>query len=175
MRKLSILLTCAFALLAVDGPRRAPGFALFDSRMEVFDLYDYRGKPVLLEFMETTCPHCVRFADVLHDVQVKYGKRIQILSVVEAAKDNSSTVARYVSEHRVDYPILFDAGQMAYSYVRGSSLDFPHVYLIDANGYVQGDWVYIEANKPVFEGKQLYTELDKLLGPAPAAPAIKKK
>lgn len=177
MRKLPILLTCAFALLAADGPRRAPGFALFDSRMEVFDLYDYRGKVVLLEFMETTCPHCVSFANVLHDVEAKYGKKVQILSVVEAAKDNSGSVAKYVNEHKVDYPILFDAGQMAFSYVRGQSLEFPHVYLIDANGYIHKDWVYSEANKEIFEGKALFAEIDKMLGPAPAmqAPAGKKK
>lgn len=163
MRKLLILVTCAFALLAADGPRRAPGFALFDSRMQVYDLYDYRGKVVVLEFLETTCPHCAAFADVLNEVHTKYGSKVQILGVVEAAKDNSTTVAQYVAGHKVQYPILFDAGQMAYSYVRGTSLDFPHVYVIDPNGYIYKDWVYSITAKDIFEGKGLSAEIDKLL------------
>src|SRR5215469_7954708 len=117
MRKFLLPFTCALALTAADGPRRAPGFALFDSKMQVFDLFDYRGKVVLLEFMETTCPHCAAFADVLRQVEEKYAGKVQILSVVEASKDNSNTVAQYIAGHKVSYPILYDQGQMAYSYV----------------------------------------------------------
>ena len=46
MRTFLIPLLCALALAAADAPRRAPGFALFDSSMTVYDLYDYRGKVV---------------------------------------------------------------------------------------------------------------------------------
>jgi peroxiredoxin len=172
MRKLLIPLLCAFALSAADGPRRAPGFALFDSKMEVYDLYDYRGKIVVLEFMETTCPNCAKFADVLRQVGEKYGSKVQILSVVEAAKDNANTVAQYVAGHKITYPILFDMGQMAYSYVRATSLEYPHVYLIDANGMIHRDWVYSVTTKDVFEGKALLTEIDRMLTPA-ATPAKK--
>jgi peroxiredoxin len=170
MRKLLIPMLCAFALSAADGPRRAPGFALFDSKMEVYDLYDYRGKIVVLEFMETTCPNCAKFADVLRQVGEKYGNKVQILSVVEAAKDNANTVSQYVAGHKITYPILFDMGQMAYSYVRATSLEYPHVYLIDGNGMIHRDWVYSVTTKDVFEGKTLFTEIDRMLTPA-AAPA----
>ncbi len=47
-----------------QGARRAPGFALPNSQMKVVDLADYRGKIVVLEFMQTTCPHCAAFADI---------------------------------------------------------------------------------------------------------------
>jgi len=163
MRKLLIPVICALALTAADAPRRAPGFALFDSKMQVFDLYDYRGKVVVLEFMETTCPHCAAFADVLREVAQKYPGKVQILSVVEAQKDNANTVAQYVAGHKVTYPILFDAGQMAYSYVRSGDLLFPHVYLIDANGFIRGDWVYDVTTRDIFDGKGLSNEIDKLL------------
>lgn len=164
MRKVLIPLICAFALTAADGPRRAPGFALFDSKMQVYDLYDYRGKVVLLEFMETTCPHCAAFADVLRQIEQQYGPKVQVLSVVEAAKDNTNTVAQYIAGHKVTYPILFDQGQMAFSYVRGNSIDFPHVYLIDSSGYIHGDWAYGVTTRDIFEGKGLFKEIDGLLG-----------
>src|SRR5437763_1157507 len=106
MRKILIPLLCAASLFAADNLRRAPGFALPDSKMDIVDLADYRGKIVLLEFMQTTCPHCAAFAAVLHDVQQKYGSRIQILAVVKAPEDNGNTVAEYVAGHHVTYPIL---------------------------------------------------------------------
>jgi len=163
MRKLTTLLILCAAALAAQAPRRAPGFALFDSRMQVHDLYDYRGKIVVLEFMQTTCPHCAAFADVLEQVEKKYGDKVQILAVVHAPDDNSNTVAKFAAGHAAQYPILFDQGQMAYSYVRSGSLQFPHVYLIDAGGMIQGDYLYGLTTRDVFEGKGLFQEIDRLL------------
>lgn len=166
MRTILSLILCAAALCAADGPRRAPGFALFDSKMQVHDLYDYRGKVVLLEFMLTTCPHCNGFADILHKVRTQYGDKVQILSVVNSSADNAGTVAQYVAAHKVDYPILFDSGQMAYSYVRSASLEYPHIYLIDADGMIRADYTYGITVRDIFEGNGLFKEIDKLLGSA---------
>lgn len=163
MQKFLIPFACALALCAADGLRRAPGFALPDSRMQVFDLYDYHGKVVLLEFMQTTCPHCANFADVLREVEQKYGSKVQILSVVKAPEDNSNTVAQFVIGHRINYPVLFDAGQMAYSYLRSTNLQFPHVYLIDGEGYIRGDWTYGLTTRDVFEGRGLFGAIDRVL------------
>ena len=52
-------------LFAADFSRRAPGFSLPDVNTEQHDLADYRGKVVILEFMQTTCPHCAAFTEVL--------------------------------------------------------------------------------------------------------------
>ncbi len=159
--KLAILLTLA-TLVAVAASRRAPGFALPDSRMQVYDLADYRGKIVLLEFMQTTCPHCQAFSEVLHQVEQKYGAKVQILAVVKAPEDDANKVSDYIKAHHIDYPILFDAGQMAFSYVRSGQLKFPHIYVIDWNGEIRSDYIY-EQSKEYFEGKALFTELDKLV------------
>src|SRR5437868_6259556 len=128
---LCAIAAAAGALIAADSAnRRAPGFALPDSKMEVHDLADYRGKIVLLEFMQTTCPHCAAFATILNEVQQKYGDRVAILAVANSGHDNQNSVAQYVAGHQVRYPVLFDAGQMAYSYFRSDRFDNPHLYLI---------------------------------------------
>ena len=164
MRKLLIPLTCALALAAADQLRRAPGFALPDSQMQVVDLADYRGKVVLLEFMQTTCPHCADFSTVLQEVEQKYAGRVQILAVVKAPEDTAVTVKQFAEKHKIDYPILFDAGQMAYSYLRAPKLVFPHIYLIDGNGYIHHDWIYDLTTRDIFEGRALFTAIDRLLG-----------
>ena len=159
---LTFLLTVA-AIAAADGPRRAPGFALPDSRMKVYDLYDYRGKVVLLEFMKTDCPHCADFAAVLEKVQQKFGDKVQILSVVNMKDETAQSVANYIAGHRVTYPLLFDAGQMAYSYVLKPVLDYPQIYVIDAKGMIQRHYEYGPMSRDIFEGEALIGEIERVL------------
>jgi peroxiredoxin len=176
MRTIPTVLLCTAALFAAgdNSGRRAPGFALPDAQMQVYDLADYRGKIVVLELMQTTCPHCASFADVIGRVQQKYGDKVAILAVVNSRSDDQNTVAKYIAGHRVTYPILFDAGQMAYSYVRSPSFDTPHVFLIDANGTIENDWGYSLTTRDIFEGNGLMSEIDSLLA-GKAAPRKTKK
>lgn len=176
MRTIIPTLLCTMALIAADNAnRRAPGFALPDSKMQVYDLADYRGKVVILEFMQTDCPHCAAFAPVLNEVQQKYGDRVAILAVANSGHDNQNTIAQYISGHQVHYPVLFDAGQMAYSYFRSPTFDNPHIYLIDANGIIRSDFGYGPMTKEVFEGKGLIAEIDRLLAGASPPKSPPKK
>ena len=163
MRTILATVLCATALIAFQAGRRAPGFALPDGKMQVYDLADFRGKIVVLEFMKTTCPHCAAFADILDEALQKYAGKVQVLAVVSGSEDNVNTVGQFAAGHKVRYPILFDSGQMAYSYVRTTSLDLPHVYLIDANGNIRSDFVYSVTTRDVFEGRGLFTEIDRML------------
>jgi thiol-disulfide isomerase/thioredoxin len=173
MRKTLVTLFCAAALFAVDAPRRAPGFCLIDSTGQWRDLADYRGKAVLLEFMQTTCPHCAAFAPKLKEFQQKYGARLQILAVA-LPPDNPNAIMQYVKGQAITYPVLFDMGQVAGSYVRVPTLEFPTIYLIDANGMIHSHYEYSALSHDIFEANGLLPDLDRLVGAA-AAPAAKKK
>jgi peroxiredoxin len=162
----------AFTLQAVEPGQRAPGFALPDAQLQVYDLYDYHGKIVLIELMQTTCPHCAAFASVLHKVQEQYAGKVQILAVANSSQDNAGTVAQYIAGHQITYPVLFDAGQMAYSYARVPHFDLPQLYVIDAKGMVQRHYEYGPMSRDIFEGDALLKELDRMLG---AGAATKKK
>jgi peroxiredoxin len=156
------LLCAAAVLFAAGEPRRAPGFSLPDVKGQEHDLADYRGKVVLLEFMQTTCPHCAAFAAILNGIQQRYGDRVAILAVANPP-DNQTAVNQYIASHQVAYPILFDCGQMAYSYVLTRSIDLPHLYVIDPNGMIKSDYVYNLLTRDIFEGKGLYSELDLMV------------
>ena len=176
MRTILAVLLCTAALVAAaeNSGRRAPGFALPDSKMQVYDLADYRGKIVLLEFMQTSCGHCAPFADVLERVQQKYGDKVAVFAVANSGGDNLNSVAQFISGHGITYPILFDAGQMAYSYLRSMKFDTPHVFLIDAGGTIKNDWGYSLLTRDIFEGDGLISEIDSLLA-GKAAPQKTKK
>jgi peroxiredoxin len=174
MKKVLLILLAAGALASVHAQvlRRAPGFALPDSKMKVWDLYDFRGKPLVLEFMQSACAHCNEFAPVLNRVKARYGDRISILSVANPP-DNMNTVSQYAAKHQITYPIVFDMGQAAYSYLLKTKFDLPQVFLIDAQGMILKQFEYSPLTKDIFEGDGLMWEIDRMLGPAP--PAANKK
>ncbi|PWU09626.1 MAG: hypothetical protein C5B51_05925 [Terriglobia bacterium] len=174
MRTFLAAALCAAVLSAADSSRRAPGFSLPDAKTQQHDLADFRGKVVILDFMQTTCPHCSAFADILNEIQQRYGDRVAVLSVVNPP-DDQGKVNNFAAAHKLTYPIVFDCGQVAYSYLRSPSFDIPHVYLIDSNGGIREDMGYNEGTKDLFEGKGLFSHIDALLGGGAGTAGGKKK
>jgi hypothetical protein len=41
--------------------------------------------------------------------------------------------------------------------------NLPHVYVIDGAGFIHGDYEYSVLTRDVFEGKALFSDIDKLL------------
>ena len=140
--------------------RRAPGFSLPDSSFHRYDLQDYRGKWLLLDFLESHCPHCRVLAKVLEQVKAKYGARVGILEIVLAPPETMQTVSEYVKDSHVTSPVLFDQGQVAASYFNATpehnSFDTPHLFIIDPNGMIVKDFAQ-------YEGQTLIKELDALM------------
>jgi thiol-disulfide isomerase/thioredoxin len=111
------LVGAALTLSAQFNYRRAPGFALMEPIANKWhDLADYRGKVVLLDVMQTSCPKCQELTGILEQIKAKYGEKVQVLSVV-TLPDNLQTVKAYIAEHKVTSPVLFDCGQMIASYM----------------------------------------------------------
>src|SRR5262245_31699045 len=122
MRFLSLILLSSACLFA-DGElsnRRAPGFALPETGNKLHDTQDYRGKILIVDFMQVSCPHCTVFSSILEQAKVKYGKRIAILSIVNPPSDQKG-VADYIAKNKITTPILFDCGQVAFSYLKPTS------------------------------------------------------
>jgi len=160
----------AGAALAQIG-RRAPGFSLHDLKWVQHDLQDYRGKILVLEFIKTDCPHCGVFARLLEEIKASYGGKVAVLAFV-LPPDEQGAVERFAAQAKVTYPILFDCGQAAYSYIlpdplSGGAITFPHAYLIDSSGIIRGDWVFGPQTKDIFEGRGLNVAIDKLLAGKP--------
>ena len=169
MRIFWVAVLCVSACLASGelSNRRAPGFSLPDADYSHFyDLQDYRGKVVLIDIMQTTCPHCQLLSTTLEGVKSKYGDRVQILSVV-LPPDNADSIRKYKTTHNVTVPVICDMGQMTISYFNAkpgqAHIEVPHLFLIDKQGMIRNDWSYNESTQPVFEGPALYPEIEKLL------------
>lgn len=146
--------------------RRAPGFSLVDASFVQHDTQDYRGKILLIDIMQTNCPHCGTFSKILQEVTNKYGGKVAVLAIVNPP-DNTATVKQYIAQHKLTYPLLFDCGQAAASYMKATpqntGFSVPHLFIIDAQGMIQNDYGYDPFSQGIFEGRDLFSELDRML------------
>jgi len=87
--------------------------------------------------------------------------------------DTQATVARFVGEHKVSTPVLFDCGQVSASYLMATPqnprAEVPHLFLIDGQGTIRNDFLYGFDTKNVFEGDGLNAEIDRMLAGSAAA------
>ena len=170
-RFLPVLLCAALPLGAQTlSGRRAPSFSLPDSAGAQHDILDYRGKWLLLDFMQTTCPHCIALSKTLETVKAKYGAKVTILAIALSPPENTQTIAKYTADYRVTYPIVFDQSQVTIAYFKATpqkaSFDIPHLFVIDPKGTIVMDWAYSEQTREILEGQGLAKELDRLMAPA---------
>jgi len=167
MRLFLYLLISLTALTAGDlSNRRAPSFSLNDQNQKERDIQDYRGKILLIEWMQTTCPHCIKFASILEEAKAKYPGKVEVLSIV-LPPDSIENVRKYVKDNKITAPVLFDTGQMTASYLKitpqNPTVVFPQVFLIDQNGMIKENFKYSNATENIFSGKELFPEIDKLV------------
>ena len=139
----TILIALSFALLlpAQFDNRRAPGFSLPEvMTQKQFDLMDFRGKPLVIEFMRTDCPKCKTLTAALEQVKAKYAGKLSVLSIV-TQPDTQLTVAAFLNETKSTTPILYDCSQVMISYLRLSpqnpTVHLPTVYVIDKAGMIR--------------------------------------
>ncbi|MBZ2183665.1 MAG: TlpA family protein disulfide reductase [Bryobacter sp.] len=187
MKSILVLALASCALFAANeySGRRAPSFSLPDVNMRQHDILDYRGKVLIVEFMQTKCDKCQALTKSIEGrVKPKFGDNVAILSIV-VPPDTFDDVKKYTNVFKVSSPILFDMGQVAGSYVKASpqrpAMYFPHVFLIDQKGEIRADWQWTAPGlyPDVISGDRLITEIEKLLAEgkaaAPATPAAPAK
>lgn len=169
MRTIAILLTAALLATAANeySNRRAPGFSLPDSRYEQHDPQDYRGKILLVDIMLTTCPTCNQLADTLVSIKKKYGDKLGIISVV-SLPDTMADTQSFAAKHGIDWPIVFDSGQMIASYLKitpsNPTVHFPHLFVIDGQGMIRNDFGTADEDSMTVE--KLSAVIDPLLSTA---------
>jgi len=145
MQKLAILGIAAAALTVGQGlaGRRAPSFALPDSSLKAYDILDYRGRWLLINYMKTDRPASKTLTKELDQLKARLGAKVAVLAIV-LPPDNSATVAKYISETKTTTPILFDSSQSAVWYFKATpqhpSFDSPHLFAINPQGMIVRDW-----------------------------------
>ncbi|GEM_PF-5886630 len=132
--------------------RTAPDFSLPDSRRQnAVRLADYKGKVVLLNFFETSCPHCLEelpeLVKIHHDMRAKGVEVIGVALDPEGAKE----LGGLAKSLGIAYPLAVGNEDVAALY--GGIEGVPTSFLIDRQGRIV----------KIFSGVVGYSDLAKAI------------
>ncbi|MGA2272575.1 MAG: TlpA disulfide reductase family protein [Bryobacteraceae bacterium] len=173
---LALSLAVGAPLEAQQVPRKAGEWTVQVPGGKPISLADYKGKPVLLGFILTTCSHCQHAVELLNKFQPEYAARgLQILaSAID--QDGPSAAPLFVRSMHPSFPVGFNDPVAALSFAGYSLSRLPHMPIllfIDHKGLVREQH---EGTEEVYFGDQeeqnLRKSIDALL--APSRPAPKK-
>ena len=133
-----LLPACARAESAVGAP--APDFTLADLDGKQHHLADYKGRVVVLEWINPNCPFSRRHAEegTMTRTAAKHSEVVW-LAINSTDKKHRDFLAPaqhadYDKQHGITYPVLADSdGKVGHAY--GASTT-PHIFVIDEQGKV---------------------------------------
>ena len=172
---LTLALAAAASLAGQEVPRKAGEWAIQVPNAKPISLADYKGKPVVLAFVLTTCPHCRHCVELLNKLQPDYARR-GVNIVASAIDQNPATaVPLFIKYMHPPFPVGFNDPNAVLTFGNYSPTRLPHMPIllfIDRHGMVReqhdgGESDYFGDK----EEESLRKSLDSLLAPAKPAPA----
>jgi peroxiredoxin len=122
-------------------PRKSPEFTILEPSGKQTLLSSYKGKVVVLEFISTSCPHCQHNSMMLSKLHKELGPRgFQPLGVAFNSADNAATVANFVKQFDVSFPVGYASPDTVLSYLGFSIMDryvYPEIVVIDRKGMIR--------------------------------------
>ncbi len=109
----------------------APDFSLVSLDGEAYSLADLKGKPIVLNFWSSGCPHCATVAPYLQDLQTRYADQgLVVLGV--AGLDSETALREKASSLKIRYPIAISPDTGRAYHVSA----VPMTYFIDREGNI---------------------------------------
>jgi peroxiredoxin len=159
---------------------QAPDFTLPGNDGNTYSLSQFKGKPVLLEFMAPWCPHCQDDAPILNQVYTKYHDKGLVMIGINASPfghnyetgDKSPITMDdqkwFATTFKLQYPLLFDKPITQSDGTPDTALRpqygvdyFPTLYVVDKDGKIAAHML-AEANNPISLDR-ISGEVDKVL------------
>ncbi len=146
MLGLAALLTAgtAFAATTQDAKAKigeaAPNFTLTDTNGNEHTLADFKGKTVVLQWINYDCPVCRRItssglAKNMYKELKSMDENLVFLAINSTHNLTVEKTAKYLKSHKLDVPALIDQdGTVGKMYGAKTT---PHVYVIDGEGILR--------------------------------------
>jgi len=151
-------LIAATAASATAVGETAPAFQLKGADGKTYSLADYKGKAVVLEWVNPNCPFSDRHAreHTMSELHKKYGDVVWlgINSTSSGSRDylKPSETLAYNQKNGIHYPVLYDeTGRVGHAYDAKTT---PHMFIVDP----QGKLAYIGAIDDDPSGRKAKTE-----------------
>lgn len=113
---------------------KVPNFTVYDLNGNEVSLYDYLGKPVVLNFWATWCGPCQSEMPAFDQMYQKYNNQVTFLmvNVTDGSRDTVESVTAFYKDSGYTFPIYFDTtleASMTYG-----AYSIPLTFFIDAEG-----------------------------------------
>jgi peroxiredoxin len=148
MRRRRLALSVGFLTLSVltllgttPAPRKSPEFSFSEPSGKQTLLSSFKGKVVVMEFLLTNCPHCMRVAKTIASLEGEFGQRgLQTIGIAFDNNISGKMVTRFSQELAVTYPIGYCTSAQVDSYLgrtQTERLMVPQIVVIDRAGVIR--------------------------------------
>jgi peroxiredoxin len=110
----------------------APDFEVTDLGGNTIRLSELKGKRVVIDLWATWCPPCRK--EIPHFIKLRNETSAEELVIVGISKEDKGTLAGFVKENGINYPIA-SADDLPSPY--GEVTSIPTTFFIDRNGIIQ--------------------------------------
>ena len=113
---------------------KVPNFTVTDANGDLVDLYDFLGKPVILNFWASWCGPCRSEMPDIQKAYETYGEDIHflIVNLTDGSRETVKAATDYITTAGYTFPIYFDTTQIAAASYGAYSI--PTTYFIGAEG-----------------------------------------
>jgi thiol-disulfide isomerase/thioredoxin len=166
---MSAVCAAALTLAAQQVPRKAGEFSVNTIDGKSVAISHYRGKPLVLAFILTGCPHCQHTVGLLGQLEPRYQPRGLEMLAVAVDKDASAAIPGFLQTFHPPFPVgfLHGNGGLAGDFLELSPTQIPHMPIllfIDREGTIRQQH---EGSEPFFEDghqeQHLTAAIDDLL------------
>jgi thiol-disulfide isomerase/thioredoxin len=113
----------------------APDFVVYDENGNEVHLYDYIGKPIVLNFWASWCGPCKMEMPDFNERYLQLGDEIHFLMInmTDGARETISIASAFIAEQGYQFPVFYDTtGSAAMTY---GAYSLPTTFFIDAQGH----------------------------------------
>ena len=122
-------------------PRKSPEFTIVEPSGRQTKLSSFKGKVVLIEFLLTNCPHCMRVSQMLATLYKELGPRgFQPIGIAFDVSITAAGVTSFAQRFGVTYLMGYTSSDKVDSYLGrepADRLQVPQIVVIDRSGVIR--------------------------------------
>jgi peroxiredoxin len=184
----TVMLTAMFALglsaQTTQGPqvpRKAREFSLVEPSGKTTLLSSLRGKVVVIQFLDTMCPHCQAYSLFLSKLTSDLGSKGFQAWGVAFHGDDAKTAAAYKEKFAFNFPVGYAARNTVMNFlaIPEQLMGVPQIVVIDKKGEVRAQTAPMDPENspsPIRKEENMRKLINQLLAEKPGAgsPAVTK-